>query len=163
MTKHIAYLSLGSNIGDRQATLNRAIHFLNQQAGTITDVADFYVTSPVGGVVQEAFLNTAVRLETTLTPTALLATIHQIEQAFHRERRIHWGPRTLDIDMIFFDTVTMATETLTLPHPEAFNRLFVLIPVAQIYHETAYQQALTEQISRVQATTDQEIRKVSHD
>ncbi|MDO4670172.1 MAG: 2-amino-4-hydroxy-6-hydroxymethyldihydropteridine diphosphokinase [Aerococcus sp.] len=160
---HIVYLSLGSNMGERVETLRDAITALNETAGTVTDVADRYVTSPVGYEAQDDFVNTAVRLETSLDAEALLVVIHQIEQDFHRERLIHWGPRTLDIDIIFFGETTYTSKTLTIPHAEAFNRLFVLVPIQQIYQEQMYRETLQQRIQYLLATTNQTIRKMTDD
>ncbi|MDO4680973.1 MAG: 2-amino-4-hydroxy-6-hydroxymethyldihydropteridine diphosphokinase [Aerococcus sp.] len=161
MPNQIVYLSLGSNMGDSEATLTGAITRLNEQAGRITDVAGLYVTSPVGYEAQDDFVNTAVRLETTLDPEALLQVIHEIEQHFHRKRIIHWGPRTLDIDIIFYRDETYQSETLTIPHAEAFNRLFVLIPIQTIYQEQTYLETIQQRIQLLKATTNQQIRKLN--
>lgn len=129
----IAYLSLGSNVGNRRRHLLYAISRLRADVATTEiQVASFYITEPVGGVVQDNFLNTAVRIDTRRSADSLLAFIHQIEQQQHRHRFIHWGPRTLDLDIIFYGDAHIQTETLTIPHPEAKNRRFVLTPIAEL-------------------------------
>lgn len=127
------YLSLGSNIGNRELFLHDAIEALGNDANILIDkTADFYETSPVGNVEQRPFVNTAVKIATTYTPQQLIRFIHEIEQGLHRTRTIHWGPRTIDIDIIFFGDQQINTKELTVPHPEAFNRLFVLVPILEI-------------------------------
>ncbi|MGX7348149.1 2-amino-4-hydroxy-6-hydroxymethyldihydropteridine diphosphokinase [Aerococcus vaginalis] len=162
---HSAYLSLGSNIGDSKETLKQAILSLNAKDQiTVTHVASNYQTTPVGGVKQDDFVNTAVRVKTELSPEELLDRCHEVEQSFHRERLIHWGPRTLDIDIIFFDEVTQATDTLILPHKEAFNRLFVLVPVLEIYQEDAYRTQIEAAIQKITNDPEntQRIERISH-
>ncbi len=133
-----AYLSIGANLGDRLQQLNQAIALLKAQPEIlVTKVSPFYETAPVGGVVQDDFLNGAVALETTLEPLALLAVIHDIEQQLHRVRKVHWGPRTIDLDIVFFDQLSQKTAALTLPHPEVYNRRFVLVPLLDILPKTS--------------------------
>lgn len=128
-----AYLSLGSNLGNRRGHLLAAIAQLRaSRAIDNIRVAHFYETQPVGGVIQDNFLNTAVAVETELSADQLLASLHRLEYAEHRRRFVHWGPRTLDIDIIFFGDEHMHTNTLTIPHPEAPNRKFVLVPLLEI-------------------------------
>lgn len=127
------YLSLGSNIGNRELFLHDAIEALGNDANILIDkTAGFYETSPVGNVEQRPFVNTAVKIATTYTPQQLIRFIHEIEQGLHRTRTIHWGPRTIDIDIVFFGDQQIDTKQLTVPHPEAFNRLFVLVPILEI-------------------------------
>ena len=134
-----AYISAGSNLGDRAATLRGALRALDETPGVrVAAVSALYETDPVGGVPQPHFLNLAARLEiaeaTTLTPETLLAEMQRIEHAFgrRRETEIHWGPRTLDLDMLLFGGETRATDFLTLPHPRMWERAFVLIPLREI-------------------------------
>lgn len=156
------YLSLGSNIGNRQAFLEQAIHGLgNDPQILIEKQADFYETSPVGGVKQRAFINTAVKIGTTYSPEALLEVIHQIESGLHRTRKIHWGPRTVDIDIIFFGNQKIQTTNLSVPHPEAFKRLFVLVPILELVdaHFSQYEQI--KQAVELLKNQDQTIQKVN--
>ena len=95
-------------------------------------VSDFLVTAPYGGVEQDDFLNGALALKTLLTPQELLERLHEIEQKAHRERLIHWGPRTLDLDILLYDDLVLDTPDLIIPHVEMHLRDFVLIPLAQI-------------------------------
>lgn len=131
------YLSLGSNIGNRQHYLQNAIHLLGENAQILIEKSShFYESSPVGKVDQDPFINLALKISTTLEPFALLDAIHEIEQKMGRERKIHWGPRTLDIDILFYGDLKIKQEKLTLPHKELFNRLFVLVPLLEIIDES---------------------------
>ena len=89
-------------------------------------------TAPYGGVEQEDFLNGAVEIETLLTPLELLDTLHRLEQQANRVREIHWGPRTLDLDILLYDDLVLCSQRLTIPHADMTNRSFVLEPMAEI-------------------------------
>ena len=95
-------------------------------------VSDWIETAPYGGVEQEDFLNGAVVLDTLYTPVELLEKLHGIEREHKRERKVHWGPRTLDLDILLYEDCVMCTEELTIPHADMANRDFVLKPLAQI-------------------------------
>ncbi|GHP12811.1 bifunctional protein FolKE [Lentilactobacillus fungorum] len=155
------YLSLGSNIGNRQQYIKTAIKRLGADPQImIEQVAAFYETAPVGNVSQRAFLNTAVRLLTTLSPQKLLKLIHQIEQQLHRTRKIHWGPRTLDIDIIFYGDQTIKSADLQVPHPETFNRRFVLVPLMELIDQSfPYYHQLASAINQIDAN-EQPLKKV---
>lgn len=130
---HDAYLSLGSNMGDKKAHLDLAIERLADTCGIqLCETADYIITAPVGGVKQDDFLNTAVHIRTILSPDSLLDIIHDIENMDGRRRDVHWGPRTIDIDIILYDDITISEKNLKIPHPEAHKREFVLKPLAQI-------------------------------
>lgn len=150
----VVYLSIGSNIGDRITQLHQAVTALRQiVAVTVEAVSGVYETEPVGGVVQDDFLNIAVKLTTSLTPHQLLDELHQIEQMLHRRRLVHWGPRTIDLDIIFFDQLVSDDPVVTLPHPEAHNRLFVLVPIKEISRDDAPIHQLVNQM--IAQTSDQ--------
>ena len=130
---HKAYIALGSNMGDRQAHLQRGVDMLKETKGCrVGRVSDFITTAPYGYLDQEDFLNGCLELDTLLTPQELLERLHEIEQAENRERKIHWGPRTLDLDIIFFDDLVLDSEDLHIPHVEMQKREFVLKPLNQI-------------------------------
>ena len=130
------YLSLGSNLGDRAAYLRRAVEMLARLPETrVTACSTPIETPPWGNTDQPAFLNMAVALETALTPEELLARVQGIETALGRQRTEHWGPRTLDIDLLVFEGETRDTPTLRLPHPHLTERRFVLEPLAEIAPE----------------------------
>ena len=123
-----AFLSLGSNLGDRRALLRDAVDSLPD----VVEVSPVYETAPVGGPEQDNFLNLVVRLDTELTPNQLLGVCHRIESSAERVRDVRWGPRTLDIDIIWMDGVTMDEERLTIPHPRWKERRFVLAPLRDL-------------------------------
>lgn len=128
-----AALSLGSNQGDRQVALDGAISALGLTRGVkILKVSDYIATKPYGGAAKGEFLNCAVVAECLLSARELLEVIHGIENDFGRVRKVRWGDRTLDIDIIFFGNKIINEEGLCVPHPDYFNRDFVLIPLKQI-------------------------------
>ncbi len=128
-----AYVALGSNIGDSKAHLDGAVEALQQDPYIrVMKSADYLVTKPYGGVEQDDFLNGAVAIETLYSPQELLDKLHEIEAAHDRKRLIHWGPRTLDLDILLYEDVIMDTPELTIPHRDMHNRDFVLKPLAQI-------------------------------
>ncbi|MCP9312842.1 GTP cyclohydrolase I FolE [Liquorilactobacillus satsumensis] len=157
------YLSLGSNLGARQENIEKALTYLGNDHQIIIDqVSDYYETSPVGGVEQGMFLNVAAKIYTTYQPAKLLQIIHQIEAALQRVRKVHWGPRTLDIDIIFWGTERFNNQDLIVPHKETFKRLFVLRPLLDIYPQTEpYFKQITESIAALeQAEPQQKVTKV---
>lgn len=128
-----AYLSMGANIGDRLGNLQRGVQLLHAMpAITVTAVSQVYETQPVGGVVQDDFYNIAVRVETTLSAPELLTSLHEIEQQLKRVREIHWGPRTIDLDILVFGDEVWSDDVLTIPHREMANRRFVLQPLLDV-------------------------------
>lgn len=130
---HRVYLSIGSNMGDKEGNLDFAIDRLNALPDTkVTAVSDYLVTEPYGDVEQDDFLNGALEIETLKTPQELLETALGIEKEAHRERLVHWGPRTLDIDILFYDDMIIMEENLKIPHVEIPKREFVLEPLAAI-------------------------------
>ena len=130
---HTAFLGLGSNMGDKQAYLDNAVKAISQTPGCeLIRVSDYLCTKPYGGVEQDDFLNACLSLRTLLSPHELLDRLHEIEQDAGRKRLIHWGPRTLDLDLLLYDDLVMDTEDLIIPHVEMHLREFVLRPLAQI-------------------------------
>ena len=130
---HTAYVALGSNMGDEKAYLDEAVEKLNHHPlCQVIKVADYIQTEPYGGVEQDPFLNSALELRTLLYPEELLKLLNQIEAEAGRERIIHWGPRTLDLDILLYDDCIIDTPSLTIPHIDMQNRDFVLIPMAQL-------------------------------
>lgn len=128
-----AYVAMGSNMGDSKAHLDGAVEALRADSKMrVLKVADYIVTKPYGGVEQSDFLNSAVEIETLYTPEELLDKLHEIEQAHDRERLVHWGPRTLDLDILFYEDLIMDTADLTIPHKDLHNRDFVLKPMVQL-------------------------------
>lgn len=130
---HEVYLAVGSNLGDKNAYIENGIEEL-RQSKEIKDVrvSELLVTKPYGGVEQDDFVNGAIALKTMLSPQELLERLHEIEQHANRERIIHWGPRTLDLDIIFYDKLVYEDEDLIIPHIDMQNRDFVLKPLAEL-------------------------------
>jgi 2-amino-4-hydroxy-6-hydroxymethyldihydropteridine diphosphokinase len=133
----LAYIALGSNLGDRRGMIAGAIAALASTGGVVVQkVSSFHETEPVGGPPgQGLFLNAAALLETTLDPFALLHVLQEIEEKFGRARAVHWGERTLDLDLLLFDDRIVDTPELTIPHPHLAVRRFVLEPLAEIAPE----------------------------
>lgn len=130
---HKVYLSCGSNVGDKKTYLDGAVKALRADVKCrVLRVSDWIVTAPYGGVEQDDFLNGAIELETLHTPEMLLEKLHEIENLHGREREIHWGPRTLDLDILLYEDCIMYTDNLIIPHADMLNRYFVLKPLSQI-------------------------------
>jgi GTP cyclohydrolase I len=130
------YLSIGSNIGDRRDHLERAIKTMDSmEALKVTAISSLYETAPYGPVEQDNFYNACVRLNTKLEADDLLSVLQGIEISAGREKDEVWGPRTLDLDIVWMEDSEMKTERLTIPHKEAKNRLFVLEPLREIWND----------------------------
>ena len=129
---HQAWLSLGSNMGDRLGYLLGGAGYVLANGASLRDNSGIYETVPVGVEDQEDFYNMAIHIETGLEPMALLRLCQRAEAAFHRERVLRWGPRTLDVDILLYDELTLDLPELTLPHPRMGQRAFVLGPLAEI-------------------------------
>ncbi len=132
--QHTAYIGLGSNMGDHHATLRRALEMLDATAGVeVVHVSRFVQTEPLGPP-QGRYLNAAARLLTELSPVELLDRLQEVEAALGRDRatEVRWGPRTCDLDIELYDDFVMNTDRLTIPHPEAHRRRFVLGPLSEI-------------------------------
>ncbi len=125
-------IALGSNIGDREQNLVGALHALERLGVAIVRQSSFYLTEPVGGPDQEWFLNAVVRGEADLSPEELLGVCLQIEAEFGRQRRVRNGPRTLDLDVLFYGDLRHASDGLEIPHPRLHERRFVLEPLVEI-------------------------------
>ncbi|MDL2343350.1 2-amino-4-hydroxy-6-hydroxymethyldihydropteridine diphosphokinase [Deinococcus sp. MIMF12] len=128
----VAYVALGANLGDPRATLRWAREAL-ARLGAVTGASALYRTAPVGGPAgQPSYLNGVLRLETGLPPPDLLAALHRLEAQAGRERRERWEARTLDLDLLLYGEEVRDTPDLTLPHPRAWDRAFVLVPLADL-------------------------------
>lgn len=135
MTIH-AYLALGSNLGERQDHLKRAINEIHAVPGiTVKAISDVYETDPVGYEDQPAFLNMVILVETDLAPEELLGKTLGIEQKLGRVRTIRWGPRLIDIDILLYGDWQVSLPDLQIPHPAMAERAFVLIPLRDIWGE----------------------------
>lgn len=131
--KHIAYLSLGSNVGNREEYLLTAIKQLDSMESIeVTDYSSIYETDPVGYENQRNFLNMVIEVRTDLTAEQLLHTCLAVEKRLGRTRTIRFGPRTIDLDILLFNQENIKTEELIVPHPRMNERAFVLVPLAEI-------------------------------
>lgn len=131
---HLAYVAVGSNMGDKAGYIEAAFHDMeaNENIRNIR-MSSLIQTAPYGEVQdQEDFLNGMIELETLYTPEELLVFLHELEQKANRVRTIHWGPRTLDLDIVFYDSLVMETAELIIPHPDMHNRKFVLQPLCEL-------------------------------
>lgn len=132
---HTVYLSLGSNLGDREATMRRAIGLLNERAGSVDRQSSFIETEPWGFESTNKFLNMCVRLLTTLSPEQLLMATKQIEKELGRTQKSvngQYHDRPIDIDILMYDDIHLDTPDLTLPHPHMQEREFVMVPLREI-------------------------------
>ncbi|WP_303967666.1 2-amino-4-hydroxy-6-hydroxymethyldihydropteridine diphosphokinase [Sporosarcina ureae] len=131
-----AYLSLGSNIGNRLEHLQQAVELLNEHPSIkVLKVSSVYETEPVGLTEQAKFLNIVVNLETTLEATELLSACQSIENKLGRMRKIRWGPRTVDLDILLYNEEHIQLEHLIIPHIRMQERAFVLVPLVEINSE----------------------------
>lgn len=131
----IAYIALGSNLGDKEKNLRRALLLLTQQGVEVVRVSSFLSTEPYGVTDQPQFLNAVACVRTRLAPLALLDVLLATELAMGRVRLRHWGERNIDLDLLLYEDVVLDTKRLRLPHPDMQNRDFVLLPLAEIAPE----------------------------
>ena len=130
---HTVYLSFGSNMGDPIGHINEAVMMLkNPYAIRNVKCSELFVTKPYGPVEQNDFTNGCLEMETYMDPEELVTYIHEIEDYFERDRSIHWGPRPIDMDIVFYDDMVYNSKTLTIPHADMENRMFVLEPLSQL-------------------------------
>ena len=130
---HTAYVAVGSNMGAKEAYIEKGISELSVMPEIkIEKISDMIITKPYGGVEQDDFVNGAIKLRTLFTPQELLEVLHQVEAHANRERLIHWGPRTLDLDIIFYDDLVYEDADLIIPHVDMQNRTFVLKPLLDL-------------------------------
>lgn len=138
MTVNVAYLSLGSNMGNKEDTLKQAVDLTSKIAGVkLLKKSGLYQTDPVGYVDQDLFLNAVIKVETTLTALELLRKLQDVENALGRKRTIRWGPRTMDIDILLYNEEIYQEPDLIIPHPQMHNRHFVLVPLCEIEENIA--------------------------
>lgn len=132
-TSHTAYLGLGANIGNRAANLRMALRLLPPV--DVLEVSSLYETEPVGLTAQPPFYNAVCYVATDLSPRDLLHHLKQVEHAIGRRPGIPWGPRPIDLDILFYDEIVLSEPDLELPHPRLAERAFVLAPLAEIAPE----------------------------
>lgn len=133
LTSTLAYIGLGSNLGDRRQYLIQAVHRLHgDESVQVMHCSSIYETAPVGLAEQPYFLNMVISIRTNLQPVRLLRLLLDTERSLGRVRDVRWGPRTIDLDLLLFGGQTLRTEELELPHPRLKERAFVLVPLMEI-------------------------------
>ena len=160
--KNKVYLSLGSNIGNRQEYIESAIELVGKTEGIkILKKSGLYETSPVGYVEQDLFLNAVIKIETDFSEREFLKIINKIENELYRKREIRWGPRTIDIDILIFSDKKINETDLIIPHKEMLNRLFVLVPLIEIYDGEYFEkEKIIERIGELVEVGNQKIEKL---
>lgn len=129
----IAFIAIGSNLGDRIANVKKAVlRAADEVKATLVFMSSFYETEPWGIKEQGPFVNAVMGVETDLPPAALLAHLKSVEAGMGRQEAERWGPRVIDLDIIFYDGLVMDEKGLTIPHPSAHERAFVMVPLAEI-------------------------------
>ena len=151
---HKTYIAFGSNMGDSETLIADAIHELKKNNRCrVGKISDTIITKPYGGVQQDDFYNGVLEMDTLYSPAELLEKLHELEQAAGRERKVHWGPRTLDLDIIFYDKLVYEDDNLCIPHMDMQNRDFVLKPMVQIapyYRHPVYEKTMTEMLKQLE-------------
>jgi len=145
--KTTIYLGTGTNIGDRDANLAKANKLVGNQVGTIIMASSVYSTKAWGNRNQDDFYNQVLKIETELSPTILIKKVLDIEKEMGRFRNEKWGPRLIDIDVLFYESEIIDSENLTVPHPHIAKRNFVLVPMREIaadFIHPVYQQTIEE-------------------
>ncbi|GHA54714.1 2-amino-4-hydroxy-6-hydroxymethyldihydropteridine diphosphokinase [Pontibacter akesuensis] len=132
------YLLLGGNLGERTSYLQQARESIAAQVGGIQHCSKIYETAAWGKTDQPSFLNQVLEVKTTLAPEQVLQHINNIEQELGRVRLEHWGSRVIDIDILFYDSLVLQTQRLTIPHPQLHKRRFTLLPLAEIAPELVH-------------------------
>lgn len=131
--ENLAYISIGSNMGDRVHFFKKAVELLDGDKGiAVADISSLYETDPVGYTEQNMFLNAVLKVKTSYKPEELLEKCLEVERTLGRKREIRWGPRTLDLDILLYNHVNIETENLSVPHPRMLERAFVIIPLLEL-------------------------------
>ena len=160
--KNKVYLSLGGNIGDRKEYIQKAVDMIGEIDGIkILEKSGLYETTPVGYLEQDLFLNGVIKIETEFSARDILKIINKIEIELDRKREIRWGPRTIDIDILIFSNKKVDETDLISPHKEMLNRLFVLVPLIEIYDGDYFgKEVIAKRIDELLKIGDQKIQKV---
>ena len=131
--RHIAYIGIGSNVGDKARQCEQGISEIQKlDRHRLLARSSLYKTQPIGYTEQDWFINLVIKIETEMDAPALLSSLKEIESQFGRVKTLRWGPRTIDLDILFFDAHQIQTDELTVPHPLIQDRQFVLVPLAEI-------------------------------
>jgi 2-amino-4-hydroxy-6-hydroxymethyldihydropteridine diphosphokinase len=155
--KQAVYLSLGSNVGDREQYLKKAIKQLSGHPEIeLERVSSIYETDPVGYTDQGSFLNLAVEIRTSLTPQTLLRQCLQVEKDLGREREFRWGPRIIDLDILLYNQENIETEELIVPHPRMHERAFVLVPLTELSQTIKHPKFNTSMMALLDEIPDKE-------
>lgn len=155
------YLGLGSNLHDRKTYLCAAIKLLHEDHNVIVKaISSTYETSPISDVPQSDFLNLVIKVSVNYDAESLLKKINLIEKTLNRKRLIHWGPRTIDIDILYFNDETLMTKNLCIPHKEIKNRLFVQIPLLEICPSDFYQRTYLQERMDTLNNSSQKIKRI---
>ncbi len=131
--KNISYIGIGSNLGDKCTNCTLAIEqIIKSESNRLLEQSSFYLTEPWGYQEQDDFINLAVKIRTSLSPFKLLAYLQEIERKFSKEVTVCWGPRIIDLDILFYNDEIISSPQLTIPHPHICQRRFVLVPLHEI-------------------------------
>ena len=129
---HIAFIGIGSNLGDSHDNIKQALKLINTKNTYVLKTSQRYETSPISNIPQNNYLNCVAQIKTLLTPTQLMQFLLGIEQELKRVRTVKDAPRTIDLDILLFNNCVLNTELVTIPHPRMHERLFVLIPLCEL-------------------------------
>lgn len=148
----VCYLGLGSNLGDKEDYLRKAVNLLAAHEGIqVCNISSIYATAPIGYTEQPEFLNIVLQVQTSLQPEDLLTVCRSVEQQLKRVRDVRWGPRTIDIDILLYENSQVHTPELTIPHPLMLQRLFVLLPLTEVAPDLRFQGIkINKYISKIQ-------------
>ncbi len=159
---HLAYLGIGSNLGDKIEQCRKAItEILAIHGHRLLTQSSFYKTQPMGYLAQDWFINGVIHIETDLEPLELLRKLKEIESKMGRKETVRWGPRAIDLDLLLYDDLVMKTEELEIPHPRLKDRQFVLIPLVEISPNLIHpslKKTMRELLSEIQE--DQGVEKI---
>ncbi|MEG1847808.1 MAG: 2-amino-4-hydroxy-6-hydroxymethyldihydropteridine diphosphokinase [Lachnospiraceae bacterium] len=157
---HRTYIACGSNLGEREQFIESAVRSMcNHPSCRVLQESELLQSTPYGMEEQGEFVNGVVEMDTLLPPMELLDYLHTLEQIAGRERTAHWGPRTLDLDILLYDDFIIDTETLTIPHPDMSNRDFVLQPLAEL---AGYMRHPLTHLTIQEMLTDLQRRMIAH-
>ena len=160
---HTAYIGIGSNLGSREKNCLAAMERMaTHESIALTSRSSLYETEPFGKTDQNRFVNAVVQIETTLTPENLLETLLKIEQDMGRVRTEKWGPRIIDLDILFYEDQIIQEEALQIPHPGIPERSFVLVPMKEIAGDYIHPQLQKSMQALCESLTDREkVRRIS--